>query len=435
MLSLIVSVGVSAEKLQMDFSNLNTGWGSNYEASTKTITFESAWQGRGWWFGSGASAFDASKYSQFVLEIEPTTFKVAVQVVYDYKKQDNSDESTYADVAAGGTKIVVNLNETMKNKIVQVYVQSDAAGSVVLKDAYFYREGPLFSSTKNAVSCEGIGTADATIDVSSLTTYPDNTVFAIVGTIDNLDHVGWGMGKVRDKSYGDLKSLGSWSSDETVVIMTVEELRSYAQDDDKIYIQIWNGTLKEVYVSLNTITIPLTSAGIGSMILPFAAEVPQGMKVYEAGTCENNTIHLNSVGAIKANTPYIIKGEAKDYVFVGVAEAQNFQYTVGNLCGTYEDITAPQGSYVLQKHGDEDAGFYPVNETQPTVRAYRAYLTSLPAGGSSCLRLVFDDETTSVLSVSAATPATYASYNLAGQRAHKGQKGIVIADGKKYIAK
>lgn len=193
-------------------------------------------------------------------------------------------------------------------------------------------------------------------------------------------------------------------------------------------------TLTNIYIA-KPVTITIKDAGIGSMILPFAAEVPEGMTVYEVGSYEEGTLRLNSVDDIAANTPYIIKGTAKDYEFVGVAAADNFQYTAGNLCGTYEDITAPQNSYVLQKHEGEDAGFYRVNGTQPTVKAYRAYLTGLPAGGSSCLRLVFDDETTSVLSVSAATPATYASYNLAGQRAHKGQKGIVIADGKKYIAK
>lgn len=279
------------------------------------------------------------------------------------------------------------------------------------------------------------------ISISSLASYPDDATVTVV-----LNHVanknGWGIAAIYDWK-GNQTHTFSATSNETssTFVFTMSEFRAFAGESDGFGLNMWNvnneglTTVERITLSLNQITIPLTSAGIGSMILPFAADVPEGMTVYEVGSYEEGTLRLKSVENIVANTPYIIKGEEDSYKFVGVADAENFQYTVGNLCGTYEDITAPQDSYVLQKHEGEDAGFYRVSDTQPTVKAYRAYLTGLPEGGNSCLRLVFDDETTSVLSVSAATPATYASYNLAGQRAHKGQKGIVIADGKKYIAK
>lgn len=245
-----------------------------------------------------------------------------------------------------------------------------------------------------------------------------------------------------DSNVQDIDISANSNETSSTFVYNLSELIAFAGESDGFEFSFWEKkdvtpTIASITLSLNKITIPITDAGIGSMILPFDADVPEGMTVYEVDSYEEGTLRLKSVESIVANTPYIIKGKAKDYPFVGVAEAENFQYNdnAGNLRGTYEDITAPQDSYVLQKHEGEDAGFYRVNETQPTVRAYRAYLTGLPVGGSSCLRLVFDDETTDVLSVSAATPATYASYNLAGQRAHKGQKGIVIANGKKYIAK
>lgn len=189
-------------------------------------------------------------------------------------------------------------------------------------------------------------------------------------------------------------------------------------------------TLTNVYIA-KPVTITITDAGIGSMILPFAAAVPEGMTVYAVGSYEAGTLYLNSVESIAANTPYIIKGEAKDYTFVGVAEAQNFQYTAGNLCGTYENITAPVDSYVLQ-NGDEGAGFYHVAQgDEPTVKPYRAYLTGLPAA-QSCLRLVFDEAVNGIEAVQTA-PVPHAIYNLAGQHVNGVKTGIVIAGGKKQI--
>lgn len=189
-------------------------------------------------------------------------------------------------------------------------------------------------------------------------------------------------------------------------------------------------TLTNIYIA-KPVTITITEAGIGSMILPFAAEVPEGMTVYAVGSYEAGTLYLNSVESIAANTPYIIKGEAKDYTFVGVAEAQNFQYTAGNLCGTYEDIIAPVDSYVLQ-NGDEGVGFYHVTAgSEPHIKPYRAYLTGLSAA-QSCLRLVFDEAVTGIEAVQTA-PVPHAIYNLAGQRVNGAKTGIVIAGGKKQI--
>lgn len=193
-------------------------------------------------------------------------------------------------------------------------------------------------------------------------------------------------------------------------------------------------TLTNVFIA-KPITITLTSAGIGSMILPFAAEVPEGMTVYAVDSYEDNTIHLNSVDAIAANTPYIIKGTAKDYELVGVAEASNYQYTVGNLCGTYESVKAPVGSYVLQ-NGTSGAGFYQVTEGhRPTVKANHAYLTALPTNAAK-LNLVFDGETDAIknVEVDATTADTY-FYNIAGQRVNENCKGVVIKNGKKYFVK
>ena len=131
---------------------------------------------------------------------------------------------------------------------------------------------------------------------------------------------------------------------------------------------------------VETVNVSVTDAGWATMILPFAAAVPEGMTVYSCSAVdENNILTLNKVDAIEANVPYIIASEQKDYVFEGVNIAKENEYTTGLLTGVYAETPAPVGSYVLQ---NQSAGvaFYKVADVQPTVKANRAYLTLTEAG-------------------------------------------------------
>lgn len=129
-----------------------------------------------------------------------------------------------------------------------------------------------------------------------------------------------------------------------------------------------------------SVDIPVTDAGWATMILPFAAAVPEGMTVYSCdGVDENNILTLNQVDAIEANVPYIVASEPKDYTFEGINIAKENSYTSGLLTGVYAETPAPVGSYVLQ---NQSAGvaFYKVADVQPTVKANRAYLMPDAAG-------------------------------------------------------
>lgn len=444
MLSIVFAMGASAEKQPMDFSQMTNGWGSSFELSTKTITitFTDTWKGHGWWLGS----YDAEKYTHFVVELsEAATIDINVVVVYTEKEGDNNKNTTVS-VAKGSTQGTVALDETLKHGIQQIYIgNTGETGSVTLQDAYFYREGPSFGTIDYDITLSGDNQVD--IRKEDLTDYPDNAIVTVV-----LNHAaninGWGIAgfnTFEDNTtvYNfNAKSDGTSSSYE----FTIAQLIAFAGEHDGFYFNHWeqgqegkkvDSSIESFKVTLGTI-IPISQAGIGSMMLPFDAAIPQGMRVYAVGTCENGVLNLNSVESIVANSPYIIKGEAKNYNFVGEAEVENFQYkdNAGNFRGTYEQITAPVGSYVLQD-GDQGAGFYRVEEgKQPTVNAHRAYLTGLPTGGNSCLRLAFDDEVvTGIDAVETETTLSGAFYNLAGQRTNGVKTGIIIADGKKRFIK
>ncbi len=131
---------------------------------------------------------------------------------------------------------------------------------------------------------------------------------------------------------------------------------------------------------VETVNVSVTDAGWATMILPFAAAVPEGMTVYSCdGVDENNILTLNEVKVIEANVPYIIASEQKDYAFEGANIAKENSYTSGLLTGVYAETPAPVGSYVLQNQTDGVA-FYKVADVQPTVKANRAYLTLTEAG-------------------------------------------------------
>lgn len=123
-----VSFGASADTLPLDLSNLNSGWGSSYDAATKTITYESDWSGRGWWL----DGVDYSAYDEFVLEFEPVEFTVKPVVEYTAEGAVSSE----ATASPGKDKVVVALDEAYKNSVKQIYIQNSAVGTLTIKAAY-----------------------------------------------------------------------------------------------------------------------------------------------------------------------------------------------------------------------------------------------------------------------------------------------------------
>lgn len=417
MLSLIVSVGVSAETTSV--------WSGNYEFSA---------EGNGWQEVAKEKFADMKLGDRIVVTVSqitnpdgwgqinlagkapwttvPGTNWGSINIGENKYAIDNAD--VLASIKAGGLGV-----QGKYFVLTDISILTPPTSNCVWEGNYSFPESDGYQS----VGSEKFGSLEI-----------GDYIIARVSGITNPD--GWAQINMAGTNPWTGVPGTNWSNakvgDNAYVINDASVLASIKAGG--LGIQGKYYTLTNIYIA-KPITITITSAGIGSMILPFAAEVPEGMTVYEVGTYENNVLHLNSVNAIAANTPYIIKGTAKNYEFVGVAEAQNFQYTVGNLCGTYESLKAPVNSYVLQ-NGSDGAGFYPVAEgSEPTVTAYHAYLTDLPtAENGAKLILDFDGEVTGIKTVDSKT-ADSRIYNLSGQLVSKAQKGIVVMNGKKYLVK
>ncbi len=139
----------------------------------------------------------------------------------------------------------------------------------------------------------------------------------------------------------------------------------------------------------------LSAAKWGTIIIPFSCAKPDGLKLYEALSLdENGKIVMNEVQRFEANTPYIVGGTPGQYRLEGYAGKHGEKYTKGVLTGVYVLTNPPVGSFILQNHPDEaGVAFYRVPEnvkvwTDPN----RCYIepqegaggsASMPGGGSA----------------------------------------------------
>lgn len=180
-------------------------------------------------------------------------------------------------------------------------------------------------------------------------------------------------------------------------------------------------------VDMPSVTIK-TSNYWATMILPFAAEIPEGLTVYSCDEVDGKVLTLDKVEKIEANTPYLICGATTEFnhTFTGFGAATATSYTKGLFTGTYVEYltTANSNTYVLQKQNGKVA-FYLVGESaQPKVAPYRCYLT-VPTT-SEAKAFFFDNEATGINGVDAAGAEIEAIYTINGTRVNNLQKGLNI---------
>ena len=190
------------------------------------------------------------------------------------------------------------------------------------------------------------------------------------------------------------------------------------------------------------VTLTLSKVGWATLILPFNAELPEGVKAYSCGEADGETLTLVEAESLKANTPYLMNGYESKHNFSGYGLADKDSYTDGLFVGTYENYktTANSNTYVLQKKGDE-AAFYLVGEgegAQPTVGAYRCYMVYEGAAGAPKFSFGRGQGTTSIDNMESTDNGqqTIVIYDLMGRKVDTMEKGgIYIVNGKKVIVK
>lgn len=145
-----------------------------------------------------------------------------------------------------------------------------------------------------------------------------------------------------------------------------------------------------------------------------------------------NTITLNKVKQIPANTPVVLNGNAGSYIF---------QQTSSVIAKSDNDLKFNTEAFVVQEdkiyyglaQKGEGCGFYPVEKGE-TVPAYKCYLLlSNPSAAKSFYP--FNIATGIQSAVWRPIQQRGVRYNLAGQRVGDSYKGVVIENGKKNVVK
>ncbi len=170
-----------------------------------------------------------------------------------------------------------------------------------------------------------------------------------------------------------------------------------------------------------------SSENFGTTVLPFSLSSNDDLKLYGIKEMDNESITLEEVEYVEANTPCIFKGtiDVEDETPSLSAPSEN-DYGSVRLVGTYEYYYLEQGEgYYISSNGC----FY---NDGASVRPFRAYIAGEVSGAKS-IRVNLEDET----GIKDITDqfSTEDIYSIMGVKMNKAQKGVNIIDGKKVYIK
>ena len=193
--------------------------------------------------------------------------------------------------------------------------------------------------------------------------------------------------------------------------------------------------------ALATHTLKVTEAGAATLVLPYEAEIPEGVKAYTlAYASGNKAVATELTGVIPANTPVLVNAEKGDYTFKATATltTKAAKPVSGSLHGVWSEVVVPAGSYVLQNQSGTVA-FYRVEAADFKVKANQAYLSAPEEAGAKMLNIDFGGEATAINGVEAeASNANTQVYTIDGKKANRNNlaKGqVYVTKGKTFILK
>ena len=204
------------------------------------------------------------------------------------------------------------------------------------------------------------------------------------------------------------------------------------------------GSLAEyTQAAYDVVTLKYTlKAGWNTIVLPFTTDLEpfcEGAKAYELTDAQDGVLSVNTVYQLKAQTPYIIYApeDMDELKFYNVADFNNSTEPADlrvekngvTFQGTYAPIAAPgmQGKYGITGEGGIQKG-----TANASIKGFRAYFEAAP--GTQIKAISFDgDDATGIAEIANSEWLNTETYNLAGQRIQKAQKGVNIVNGKKVL--
>ncbi len=187
-----------------------------------------------------------------------------------------------------------------------------------------------------------------------------------------------------------------------------------------------------------TLPVNVSAANkVGTLILPFDAELPSGLKAYSCDATEGDLLTLTPAESLEACTPYIVYAEnGYSGNLSGTAElpdASNVTdvFTDGLLTGLLTSGVVNTG-FILQNKG-EGPVFYDAEGVNFSLPAGRCYLTS-SGSGVKAFQFAFDDDATGIEKVNGQWSMVN-TYDLSGRQVLAPKHGIYIQGTHKVIVK
>ena len=182
-----------------------------------------------------------------------------------------------------------------------------------------------------------------------------------------------------------------------------------------------------------------SNAKLGTVNLPFATTVPEGVKVYGVDHTEGEQVYMKALeltnNVLPAKTPVLVEAEKAGKFGFAPAPASAAVHETG-FAGTLEakNIPGTTNAYILSYKGEgTHIMLYKLSSTDRTINANKAYFIEA-TGKASALQFVFG-ETTDIEEVER-EDLEHTIYDLQGRKLSEiTEPGIYIIDGKKIFVK
>lgn len=176
---------------------------------------------------------------------------------------------------------------------------------------------------------------------------------------------------------------------------------------------------------------------IGTLILPFDADLPSGLKAYSCNGVSGDKLVLSEAASIEACKPYIVyapSGYSGNLTgTAALSDDSNVTdiFADGYLTGVLTGTTVNTG-YILQNQG---AGplFYDAEGVTFSLPAGRCYLTP-PASPVKAFLFDFDDDATEIKMVNGKS-VNGKLFDLSGRKVESPSRGIYIQGTRKVVIK
>lgn len=253
---------------------------------------------------------------------------------------------------------------------------------------------------------------------------------------------------------GSLKEGGYY----TIAIVSLSEDVFYEEEGDLMYIKVvasdqlatgeTQGYLKNVnlavsstestlpddepFICTGSLSTTITTLGYASFSWPKALDFSNsGLTAFIVTSCDGNTLHLESVTKVPANTGLILKGSENTYP-LETTDGTTDDVSSNLLSSNTDDVytVASDDIYVLSNLDGGQPGFYKA-DNGINVAKYKSYLQYSVSGARRHFSI--EEQTTGI------TPVFYDAsdtlYDLQGRRVSKPTQGVYIRNGKKIVIK